>query len=229
MIVLTLYFILRSGLKISDWPKRAASIYFLTAFLVFLEIRVFFLLNDLNILPLKDVSLMLGWHLMFYLAITAFILAAKAKSGQKAVAELPELNFAMIIFSAILVFVVVALFNEQIGDFLEGSFVDKSGIMHFIAFIFSFVSGTYFKGMKAESHPFAKASNFLIATLVFYALVHVWELLNESWAIIPVTPQTGENIEQFLVLPVFICGLIAFYKVYKYLSHPFLPSNSTQA
>jgi len=81
----------------------------------------------------------------------------------------------------------------------------KIGIQHLIAFAFS--SLVAFTLIEIRSFPEHYNSYFtfpLLIVFVLFVTYHFWELLTESLEIIVISEEIIEQVEQILVIPIFL-------------------------
>lgn len=231
VILLFCVFILATILRAIISYKGKASgivfIYFFSGTLAFGLIRLLFILVDRRIIPISDSTLMVCWHVIFYYASYLFLAAVKELitlfGGPS-----KELSFHKAVVSGLIgliVTVIVFTFAPLVDPFLtkslDKSWIESTGILHFIAFAQAGYIAYYLAKIKyhykgligAIVSPFGSA-------LFLLSLVHAWELLTESWKVVIVTNTVGELVERLLWLPAFICIYWVFYKLRFLISGP---------
>ncbi len=200
-------------------------IYILSGMILLGLSRVVILLYDLEILEIQDITLQVWWHLLFYLAMVSFLFALtkiiSTAKGQKLVGFTKNDSIILGLFgllAAILLLGAEAA-NQWVASLFDGSFMDKGGVVHFIAFgLAGFAAAKLFWIRINQKYSGKIIAAIIIPFLLFLALMslnHFWELLTESWKVILVPEATIETVEQFFWLPAFICMTYGFIRLRK--------------
>lgn len=162
---------------------------------------------------IADESMDIWWHIMFYLAMFSFYLGFKALSslGSSDSAAAPvntNSGKAWGIFSLV-VLVAVFLLPKMLDPWViayNSSKLGELGLHHFIAFVMAGVVGAYLFSAKIFLGQIGKAiANPMLIAIWALSLQHFWELLNESWKVINVTPEVGEGVEKIFLIIAAAC------------------------
>ncbi|MBS3084003.1 hypothetical protein J4423_04320 [Candidatus Pacearchaeota archaeon] len=213
--------------KYTEGSLQKVWIYFLGGTITIGLTRLFYMLADLKIMVISDVMKDIGWHSLFYLSMILFFIGGKAlvslaKDG-KSVESKRKLVFWMI-FSVLFILIIfssaVSLSSWLVSNF-EGSFLDKIGFVHFIAFVLAGIVSMYmYKVRERYSKVISIITTPFTLFLALYSLYHLWELLGESWGIISLSESIFERVEQVIALSAFVCLLFGFYKSMRNMSNP---------
>ena len=183
--------------------------YFLIGTVMLTCARLFILFSSLGYLTIDDVTVNLGWHLLFYLAMITFFIAGKGLTQLSSNTGVHQ-SFSKVVgwgvFCGVATLVIFGAAQQIDAPFVaafKDSVWDSVGVLHFIAFILGGMAAFYlFKRAKVGEITRLLAIPYLVS-FVLFALNHVWELFVASWKIIDVTGATGERVEQIFVLPAF--------------------------
>jgi hypothetical protein len=223
-VILMLIAIFALSKSVREYGKSTigiAILYFLNATLVLGAIRLIFILDDDNILNVKDIAEMTAWHTLFYYAIILFYLAGftltKLVSAEKGKGSYKIAIFFFIITTVLSVGIVGAYGTPVVGNFLvkylQDTWFSTFGWFHIIALILSGGIAIYLYTVKNKYKGFSSVIGYLYISLALLATIHLWELLNESWRVIVVSSDFGEFFERCLWIPVFIFVLYSFIKL----------------
>ena len=103
--------------------------------------------------------------------------------------------------------------NQFIIDYFKDTFWDTSGSMHFVAFTFAGLVAYYLNGIRRRfPGSVGSISAPMLISVGLLSSIHLWELLTESWKIIPVTGDLGEFVEMLFWVPVYLFIVIAFVR-----------------
>ncbi|HET7099056.1 MAG TPA: hypothetical protein VFI61_02390 [Patescibacteria group bacterium] len=195
--------------------------HFLTVILLLGGIRLFFFFTDNHIILAEEATVMTIWHLMFYLAIAVLIFVNRqllvlvdpnAKKSQISPATLGILS--VVIMAGL--FLIAQPFNESIASRIEGTIWDMIGGFHLIAFVFA---GVVWSSLVSIKNKYASSIGPMVTPLLIsvgtLSVIHLWELLNESWKVINVG-EFGETFEKYLWIVVYFFVAYAFWVVRKH-------------
>ena len=187
--------------------------------------RVFLFIADRGVYHLEDVTMHIWWHLILYFGLFAFIFGG---SRLKKVATSVTGNFfngfdfavlSLLTSLAILVFFIAQPLEVVMDPVFVGSFVDKFGLYHFIAMVLAAISGIYIYQIKSSWGKLLSVSVYpLLAFLFLTSLQHLWEAASENWKIISITPDGGEEVERFIVLPALFFLAFGFWRIARFIS-----------
>lgn len=113
------------------------------------------------------------------------------------------------------IFVGASYTNTRITGILDGSFVDRSGAFHFLALSLGAILTGYFVSL-VRRFSFSRIQSLIVfvTPMFFLALIHLWELLVESWKIIHVNSEFGETVEVVFWIPV-LCSILIGAVMYR--------------
>ena len=179
-------------------------------------IRLFLMLNEVAILPLSDETSTMGWHIIFYCAAICFLggmqkLYRYTKDNNSQVNSRNASILGMILTGlGITVLATSHLYDNTYVKLLRFNNLYILGLHHFIAFLFAGFIAVYLWKAKKQSPKFTLIINSFLWAFIFLSLVHVWELLTESWHVIPLGSDLIEHIEQLITLPGYILIVRAY-------------------
>ncbi len=184
---------------------------------IFFFITVFQKMAASGVYAISDESPDIWWHLMFYMAMISYYLGFKklASFGSSDTTAAPasmETGKTWGVVSAILLVVIFVIPNwaESWVNMYTSSKLGELGLHHFIAFVFAGIVGAYVFSAKIFLGQIGRAiASPMIIAVWALALQHLWELLNESWKVIIVTPQVGEGVEKIFLTIAAICVIFA--------------------
>lgn len=219
IIMITAIFIISKS--VSAYGKSTvgvAILYFLTATLVLGAIRLIFILDDDNILNVKDVAEMTAWHTLFYYSIILFYFAGltftKLVSTQKGKSSytraLIVFIFSIFFSGTILLFYSQSIVQDFLVKYEQSTPLYTFGWWHIIAVILSVIIALYLYNVRSKFKGYSSVIGSIIIAIILMASIHTWELLNETWQVIVVSDDFGEFIERVLWIPVFIFILYSF-------------------
>ncbi len=202
-------------------PTAAAFIYYCAATVLLGLIKVFLHLAESHTLGISDATATLGWHLMFYLAMAMFIAGTTALLHVSVgTSGTPKRPFSRLILRGkfpVLVGVVVfagsVLADNWITKVFADSLADRSGFVHFLAFAMSIAVVYAMRRLRKNLGQYVRSiATPIIWAVFFLGVVHFWELLTESWAVLTVSHETIEIVEIFLTLPALALIFYAFLR-----------------
>lgn len=180
-------------------------------------IRVLFFVVDSGYLRVGETTLMICWHIMFYLTISTFLTATRTLvkiinvNTQQRLGN-PYLITVGIGALVLLIFPLAYHIDSRLSPLFMDSLYDRSGLLHFIAFAFAALAGYDLNIIRKKfTGNIGVISLPLTISLAFLSIMHLWELLVESWKIIHVSGEFGEHIEKILWIPVFTFIFCAFF------------------
>jgi hypothetical protein len=199
----------------------ATFVYLLCAISLVGVFRAFIFLAEVGVLHLGEGTVVLFWHVMFYLAIVMFLLGGRSfvrlagppRGAKEPFGEATRLGIVFVLASLFLALIAEPL-NPLITAVFEGSIWDQSGLVHFVAFVLGGFVASYLFQLRARlGGNFAIIAVPLLAALAFLSFVHLWELLTESWRVIQLPSDTIELVEQLAALPTFLFFIYAFSRL----------------
>lgn len=195
--------------------------YFLNATLVLGAIRLIFILDDDNIYHVHDITEMTAWHFLFVYALIFFYMAGRtfaklvnSNSGKSSY----NIAFSLQIFSVLIsaaTIISMPYADSFLVQYLQNTWFATFGWFHIIAIVFSLIIFVYLYQLKHKFKGYSGVIGDIYISLALLALIHLWELLNESWKVIMVSDNFGEFLERILWIPVFIFILYSFMKLKK--------------
>ncbi|MDB4978444.1 MAG: hypothetical protein JWM56_630 [Candidatus Peribacteria bacterium] len=197
---------------------------FIVAALLLGACRLFIVFVNNGIIHISDDGMAMGWHIIFYLAMITFIMGARSlvtlsKEGQSAVTNKIILIWSVIVaVVTLLVFIFAAQIDEAYMKIFGGTALEAFGIIHFIAFLLAGIAAFYvFQRTKVGAVTKVLSTPLLIA-IGFMSLQHLWELLVESWKVIPIPSSMIEQVELIFVVPSYVLFAFAFLRLYRLVS-----------
>lgn len=200
-----------------NWGTSLGSVFtsFFIAIVLLSGIRLFFFFTDFHFINIDEVTTMTIWHLMFYETIGMIIIVNKnllslVDTTVKAI-NMSYLNILALIFMITLFFIAKPA-DHWIVSHIEGTFWDMFGMFHFVAFVFAgVVASSLFVIRRKFASSIGAIANPLLVSVATLSIIHLWELLNESWKVIHVTDEVGEGVERILWIPVYFFVAYAFW------------------
>ncbi|MBI5613320.1 hypothetical protein HY947_00160 [Candidatus Gottesmanbacteria bacterium] len=185
------------------------SFLFFIVVLLLVAIRGYFLLEALGWVDISEVTLMSSWHVAFYIVLlllmhlSSVMLSLVDPKYQKESVVTTVMWSLVSLFSVLFIFIFSSYANASITTVLENSFVDRSGAFHLLALALGSILTLYFVYV-ARLFSFSRVQTFIVfvTPIFFLALIHLWELLTESWKVIAVSGKMGEMIESVFWIPV---------------------------
>jgi hypothetical protein len=179
----------------------------------FFFITVFQKLAEMGVYGIDSSSTDIWWHIMFYMAMISFYLAFKSlahlgsSDNSGAMASTSGAKTWGVISAVLLVVIfIIPTMTDSIVQIYTSSRAAGLGAHHFIAFAMAGVVGAYVFSAKIFLGQIGKAiASPMIIAIWALSLQHFWELLNESWKVIPVTPNVGEGVEKIFLTIASIC------------------------
>ena len=198
-------------------------IYILAGTSTMATIVAIILLFNLEILSISESTLMVWWHFIFYTGMTALLLGLhtmeKSMSSEtERTAGKYTLIISIFVGFSLLIFTFAYFLNGWITSIIEGSLVDRMGIFHFIAFAFAILMAIKLFRIRSKFGSIIK--NFIPALFIFLislSLIHLWELLAESWKVFTFEDSIIENVEQVFWLAAFAALNYGFFNIRKSL------------
>jgi len=196
-------------------------IYFLFGIILYGLTRLFYIMSDQGIIPIADDTLEVWWHLIFFNSLILILLSIKdiMTKSQYTKPKSLKLCISICIISsifAIFVFFSAVPLDEEFVLVFTDTFWAKIGIQHLIAFTFSSVVA--FTLIEIRSFPDRYYSFFifpLALVFVLFVVYHVWELLTESLEIIVIPEEIIEQVEQVIVVPIFVVLILGIIHLKK--------------
>lgn len=197
------------ALNIRDFwgtPTAEVFVYYGTASFLLGLIAVFMHLSLAHAIPVGGASRTLGWHLMFYLSMgmfmagtTALLRLDKPNGPVRRFAEAVRRGFIPAAVGVVVFFAAMAADAWATRTF-GGSLVDRIGIVHFIAFALCLGVVRAMRTLRTQlSSYLASIAGPLTKAVLIFGLVHLWELLSESWRVIGLPGELGEALELTLI------------------------------
>lgn len=187
------------------------------------------ILFDLGILVIAEETLVVGWHVVFYLAALLFFIAVrkmiKLSKTLEGVITSTEVTFWGVFSSIYLMatFLVIIVFDKELSKlFIENKIFSSFGLEHFLAFFFSGLVTFYLIKGRAQLSRIGGIGDAITVPLMIsmslWSLNHLWELITESWALIELESSTIESVEQVIILPAIIALIVGFSRLKKIIS-----------
>ncbi len=183
--------------------------------------RFFIFLTLAGVFHVQDETMSIGWHIIFYMAMITFILAAKnlvqlGTTGESGMSQKKIVGWGVFtVVVTVALFLTVQIYDPLYMRYTEGSLWEIWGGMHFIAGTLAAIAAFYvFQRAKLGSITKVIATPLLIAIGLF-AIQHSWELCTESWKIIAVPSELIEKIELLFVVPAYLLVAFAFWRLWK--------------
>ncbi|CAN5198944.1 hypothetical protein BH09PAT2_BH09PAT2_03170 [soil metagenome] len=202
----------------SKLATSSALKYYLIGIIFLGVIRLFLLLNSLNIIGFEDEIATMIWHILFYFAMVFFLVGTvELMNVSHFISNIPS-RFKLLILTIILVIgtvlIILATLTNSPYLYIFGiTFWEQYGIQHFIAFIFAGILAFYIAKLRKSSAPnIATIVMPLLFAFAFLSMIHLWELVTESYKIFPVHHDIIERIEQILTIPGYGFIIYAFIK-----------------
>ena len=212
--------------RISNLFKRPF-IYFTISIFFFSIMRIFYYLNETLGLEVSGIMITLWWHLIFYISMGIFLMglilmetSTLSLSQKSSILNIKDkIIFGVITIISIILFITFFSLPEQVNSLIERTLLDhRNGFIHFLAFI---IGGLVVAALIDTKKKFGKTitSSFIpfLLAISFISLVHVWELLTESYHIINIAGSIIEPVEDVLTIISMSSFLIAYLKIKKNL------------
>jgi hypothetical protein len=113
----------------------------------------------------------------------------------------------------VLIFVVLTMIDADIAHSYGGSLFDRSGMIHVIAFQLAALAAAYLYITIRQKHVSSLVAIPFFLTFGMWSAVHVWELLVESWHVLPISQESAVAIEQLISFVGALCILYSFAKL----------------
>ena len=204
----------------------AAFVYFLIGTLILGAIRVFFILVDDDLWSLHDITLTVGWELLFYLSMIIFFVAGsalahlvKVNSKQESLAKAYTWLFVSLFFT-IIVFIIAPYIDRDLVKYIQNTWFNNFGVLHLVAFVTAGFVALSLMRVKSSFKGYESVITDIYIAILAISLIHLWELLAENWKVISISYNAGELIERILWVPVFLFILYAFSKLKKMTKSP---------
>ena len=196
-------------------------IYFLFGVILYGMTRIFYITSDSGIINISDDSLEVFWHLIFYNSLILFLFSIKNIMSKPNFVEQKSLKYCVSVcivslFLATLMFIIAESIDEQFNSIFSDTYWATIGIQHLIAFTFASIVG--FTLIEIRFFPERYNQKFLlplVMVFIIFVSYHVWEMLTESLEVIILPETTIEQVEQILVVPIFIFFIIGILRVRK--------------
>ncbi|OLS28205.1 MAG: hypothetical protein HeimC2_08600 [Candidatus Heimdallarchaeota archaeon LC_2] len=188
--------------------------------------RIYILLFNLHIYELDETTLQFGWHIMYFSGMITFLISINNFDKRRYDDELQgfQKNDLLVILFLSIINILTYFFtishNKVISNILVGSIFDKTGSVHFIAFILT--GYLAFKLLKIKTTSTKDELGRLLVSfipffLIFLSLMtlnHFWELITESWGILGLNHDVIETVEQLFWIPGFLVTFIGLKRVH---------------
>lgn len=181
--------------------------------------RAFLYLSDNEIFHLADVDTHIWWHAIFYFSIASFIwggfrLWQIAQANGQKYSWRDTAVLSVFVLCSLAIFFVAQPLEHTMAPLFVGSFVDSFGLHHFLAILFAAIAAIYIHKMRTSwGKLLAVSVNPLLLFLVLLSIQHMWEILTESWKVIPIAAESGEQVEQFIVGPALVALVLGLWRI----------------
>jgi hypothetical protein len=156
---------------------------------------------------ISDDSVMIWWHLLFYIAFGFYLFGIKALASlQEPGTDFEKVGkhvwwWGLLAALAVIYVYTIPTTGEPYVLAYLGTPLSSFGLHHFIAFAFAGGVAYYLFAVRTKLGMIGKALSVpMIIAIIMLSLQHLWELLNESWKVIVVTGTVGETVEQGLLI-----------------------------
>lgn len=185
-------------------------LYFIFGTIILTLGRLFIMTTMVNIFTLKEEVIDIVWHYTFYFAIFLFFIgiqklhhltagnpvtvSAKAAYG---------MGIASCVISAAIIFTAPgsATLYEQLS---KNPMIEQYGFQHVLSFVLAGATTFFLWRIQQKKTDFRPIITSFLVAFIFLALVHFWELLTETWQLIPAEENILILIRELLSLPTFI-------------------------
>lgn len=171
---------------------------------------------------LQDISFHVFWHSVIYLSFISLIwggyrIKKNMESPNPAGFNSKDalLFGAMILFTGF-VFVIAPSIDQSLYSLLTGSFVETIGLHHLIAFLLGSIGAWYLFYIKGGPQA-GKSMKFIGFYLLFLGIQHLWEIINETFHMLPISGDTTELVEKFIILGAIVFFILGHSAVIKFI------------
>lgn len=144
-LIFTIIALLVIGVNIKEHGKSLVGnllIYSFFGTLFLGAIRLFFALTDAGLIKIDDGTVMVCWHLMFYLTMLTFLISIRAlvkivdlsHTNSLGNPFIPSIILGLLILA---VFAIAAPVDQYVKTYFVDTIWDRSGLVHFVAFAFA--------------------------------------------------------------------------------------------
>lgn len=201
-------------------------IYILTGLTFLASSRIYIILYNLHAYELDETTLHFGWHIMYFTGMIAFLISINNFDKRRHDSELQGFkknDLLVVLFLSIiniLAYILTISHNKALSNNYVKSIFDKTGSVHFIAFILAGYLAIKLIKIRATSTNDELGRllvSFIPFFLIFLSLMtlnHFWELLTENWGILSLNHEFIETVEQVFWLPGFLVTFVGLKRVY---------------
>jgi len=171
---------------------------------------------------LQDISFHVFWHSIIYLAFISLIWGGYRIKKNMESANPEGFNvkdtvlFANMLLWSVFIFVIAPVVDQSLYSMLTGSFVETIGLHHLIAFVLGIIGAWYLFYIKGGPQA-GKSMRFISIYLLFLGIQHFWEIINETLHLLPITGETTELVEKFIILGAIIFFILGQSAVIKFI------------
>ncbi len=201
-------------------PTAEAFVYYAAASLLLALMKVFLHLAEAHTLPIGEATAAIGWHILFYLSMgmfisgtTALIRVGRSDTGSSRSFSRIIVRGVTPVAIGVVAFAVSVLVDPLVDHWFAGSILDRVGLVHFLAFVMSVGVVRAMARLREETGTYlGSIVTPMNWAVLFLGLVHLWELITESWQALPVPEEIIEPVEVLLTLPAFALIFFAFLR-----------------
>ncbi len=230
IVVQNLQIILTFGTSIFGVPF----IYLLAGIILLWLARFAIILYEFKVLNTHENTYNVLWHLIFYLGIGSFLIAlnkikntAKGEKLQK-FGKRDSLTIAILGITALALLLTAQPLDAWFSSWFDGSFADKFGLQHFIAFVFAGLVTSRLLWIRINMKEKYLGKIIISMVLPFIILIalmslnHLWELLTENWGILNLSSTIIESTEQLFWVIAFIAFTYGIFRLKKTVKNAIL-------
>lgn len=222
IVVISLYKILTSIKEFGKSTLGAAQIYLLNGIIVQGSVITIYSLTDANIYNIHDVTVMTLWHIMFSYSVILFFASSiilKSLANVNSSKSSYKNAIYYLYFSTILcisVIIAAPYTDNFFVKYVQPTTFSQDGYFHIFAFIMSVISVIYLHQIRKKYTVIRSVTSHLYIVLASLALIHLWELLIESWKWIILSADIIQLCDRMLWIPVFI----SMFQIHTKLKNP---------
>ncbi|MBI2084521.1 MAG: hypothetical protein HYT70_02825 [Candidatus Aenigmarchaeota archaeon] len=193
-------------------------VYIIFAIVFFSTIYILHLAINFFGIELGEFTLDVWAHLLFYSGMLLFAGASRKISKYNTDPMLSPRDITILGISAAWWVALIALIIplNPFVNLYAGTLIDTSGAIHFIAFGIALYAAVQVNNMKKiVGKLISNSIIYFLISIVFLGLIHLWELLTESWKVISLPDTVIESTELVLFTIAMISFILAFRSIKK--------------